>query len=148
MQRVLVAAPRWLRRHGTPREPAELVRQPCLVQVTPAGSVVHWSLQRNAEILTVEVHGQLRSNAPMALRDLAVDAAGIAYLPDFVVAADLSAGRLNRVLPEWASAPINAWAVYRAELRGAARLRAFLEAIAPKAARTAGVQREARTAAR
>ena len=129
MDRFLVAAPRWLRKHGAPREPEQLTSRPCLVQVTLGGAVVKWWLRRGSEDRTIEVRGQLRSNAPIALRDLAVEGAGIAYLPDFLVAGDLAAGRLRRVLPEWSSPPWHATAIHRAELRGAPRLRAFLDAM-------------------
>jgi len=127
MDRILVAAPRFLRKHGTPREPSQLARHACLVQVTPAGAIVRWQLCRGSETEIVEVRGHVRSNAPIALRDLAVDGGGIAYVPDLLVEADLAAGRLQRVLPGWASSPLMAWAIYRAELRGAPRLRAFLD---------------------
>jgi DNA-binding transcriptional LysR family regulator len=73
----------------------------------------------------------LRSNAPIALRDLAIAGTGIAYLPEFLVEEDLAAGRLRRVLPAWTSRPLMAWAVHRAELRGTARLRAFLDVLGP-----------------
>lgn len=129
MHRVLVASPGWLRKHGTPRSPRELGRCDCLVQVTPAGTVVRWTLLRGAEQATPDVRGRVRTNAPSALRDLALDGAGIAYLPDWVVEAALSDGRLRRVLPGWVSPPIWAWAVHRTELRGAPKLRAFVEAL-------------------
>jgi DNA-binding transcriptional LysR family regulator len=129
MDRILVAAPRWVRKHGAPREPSQLARHPCLVQVTPAGAIVRWRLCQGDDDETIEVRGHVRSNAPIALRDLALDGAGIAYLPDWLVAADLAAGRLQRVLPGWASPSLIAWAIYRAELRGAPRLRAFLDAL-------------------
>jgi DNA-binding transcriptional LysR family regulator len=129
MTRVLVAAPRWLRNHGVPREPAQLAAHACLVQVTPAGVVVRWQMRHGADDQTIDVRGHLRSNAPLALRDLAIDGAGIAYLPDWLVAPDIARGRLRRVLPDWASPPIMAHAIYRAELRGAPRLRAFLDAL-------------------
>jgi DNA-binding transcriptional LysR family regulator len=138
MQRVLVASSRWLRKHGAVREPEQLRRHSCLIQVTPAGSVIPWSLSRDGgPVQTIEVDGRIRTNAPSALRDLALGGAGIAYLPDWLVAAELEAGTLRRVLPQWSSAPIMAWAVYRAELRGAPRLRAFLEVLpaAPPLAR-------------
>ena len=77
----------------------------------------------------MDVQGQLRSNAPNALRDLAIAGAGIAYLPEWLVRAEIAHQRLQRVLPEWSSPAITAWAVYRAELRGAPRLRAFLSAM-------------------
>lgn len=132
MRRVVVASPRWLRKHGAVSEPGQLVRYNCLLQVTLAGTVVPWSLCRNDEPpRVVEVRGNLRSNAPIALRDLAVDGAGIAYLPEFLVNDDIAAGRLRRVLPAWISRPLMAWAVHRAELRGTSRLRAFLDVVAP-----------------
>lgn len=137
MQRWMVASPRWLRAHGLPREPSQLVRRACLVQVTPAGVPVRWQLRRGDAEQTVDVRGPVRSNAPMALRDLALDGAGIAYLPDWLVADAIQRGRLRRVLPEWASAPIMAWALHRAELRGVPRVRAFIEAL-PRVAPAAG----------
>jgi DNA-binding transcriptional LysR family regulator len=65
--------------------------------------------------------------------ELAVAGAGIAYLPDFVVAGALAEGRLRRVLPEWGSPPLRAVAIHRAELRSAPRERAFLGAFAEPA---------------
>jgi DNA-binding transcriptional LysR family regulator len=132
MTRVLVASPGWLRKHAPPQDPEQLRRHSCLIQVTPAGNLIPWTLRHRDsadDARTIEVKGQLRTNAPSALRDLALDGAGIAYLPDWLVSEDLEGGRLRRVLPAWSSAAITAWAVYRAELRGAPRLRAFLEAL-------------------
>lgn len=129
MKRLLVAAPRWLRRCGTPRSLEDLARKPCLVQVTPRGNTVRWELVRGTEERTVEVRGPLRTNTPSALRDLAVEGAGVAYLPDWLVAGDIAEGRLKRVLPQWSSRSLPAWAVHRTELRGAPRLRALLEAL-------------------
>jgi DNA-binding transcriptional LysR family regulator len=131
MERVLVAAPRWLRKHGTPRRPEQLATREALVQVTPAGNVVRWALRRDGvgEARILDVRGPIRTNAPLALRTLALDGLGIAFIPDWLVAEDIAAGRLRRVLPEWSSGAIPAWAVYRTELRGSPRLRALLEAL-------------------
>jgi DNA-binding transcriptional LysR family regulator len=148
MDRILVASPRWLRKHGTPREPEQLGRHACLIQVTPAGTVIPWTLRRadaREMARTIEVHGRLRTNAPSALRDLAVDGAGIAYLPDWLVTEALERGALRRVLPGWSSAPITAWAIHRLELRGSPRVRAFLDALPtnPGQIRRARAAREA-----
>ncbi|MEO8700562.1 MAG: LysR substrate-binding domain-containing protein [Kofleriaceae bacterium] len=128
MIRVLVAAPGWLRKHPV-RTPLQLARHPCLVQITPTGALIRWQLVRAGEAVTVEVRGPLRSSAPIALRDMAIAGAGIAYVPDWLVEADLARGTLVRVLPEWASPPIAASAVYRAHMRGDARLTAFLSVL-------------------
>lgn len=142
MCRILVAAPRWLRKHGSVREPRELSEHECLLQVTPAGSEVPWTLRSRTTdaALTLDVRGRLRTNAPSALCDMAIAGAGIAYLPDWVVADGLERGTLRRVLPHWSSPPITAWAVHRAELRGAPRLRAFIAAL-PKSAEEARGER-------
>jgi DNA-binding transcriptional LysR family regulator len=132
MQRVLVASPRWLKRHGTPREPEQLTRHDSLIQVTPAGTVVPWFLgegEGHENSRAIDVHGRLRSNAPSALRDLALAGAGVAFLPDWLVAPDIERGALRRVLPRWSSTPITAWLIHSSELRGAPRIRAFLEAM-------------------
>lgn len=130
MARVLVAAPRWLRKHGTPREPGQLSRHPCLVQVTLGGNAIPWVLCRGDEpVHTVEVAGRIRTNTPSALCSLAIEGAGVAYLPDWLVAPHLAAGTLRAVLPDFRSPPLNAWAMLRAEHRGTARHRAFLAAL-------------------
>lgn len=142
MERVLVASPGWLKRHGTPREPEQLSRHDSLIQVTPAGTVVPWflGLQGGREgSRAIEVRGRFRCNAPSALRDLALDGAGVALLPDWLVADDIERGKLRRVLPEWSSSPITAWLIHRAELRGAPRIRAFLEAM-PKTSAQARIR--------
>jgi DNA-binding transcriptional LysR family regulator len=127
-----VASPRWLRKHGAIREPDELARKPCLMQVTPSGAIIPWSLTQeggSAVTRVIDAQGRIRTNAPSALRELSLRGAGVAYLPDWLVAADLRRGDLKRVLPRWSSAPLMAWAIYRAELRGSPKLRAFLEAL-------------------
>jgi DNA-binding transcriptional LysR family regulator len=140
MTRVLVAAPRFVRKHGAPRAPEDLGRKPCLLQVTLGGNVIPWLLQPRAEpgtAQTVEVKGQLRTNTPSALCSLALEGVGVAYLPDWLVAPHLAAGTLRPVLPGWCSPPITAWALHRAEHRGSARHRAFLAALPKSSAELA-----------
>lgn len=132
MRRILVASPAFQRRHGAVREPSDLSRRPCLVQVTLAGLPIPWKLERDGSACTIDVGGQLRVNAPLALRELALVGAGIAYIPDFVVASELVAGSLRRVLPAWSSSLLRAVAIHRVELRDSPRVRAFLAAFAAR----------------
>lgn len=101
---VLVASRAYLRRHGTPRHPADLVDHNCLhyprSQDNPA-----WTLEpREASLgerVTVQMRGSLAANNSEALRDAALDGLGIALLPDFSAQAALKAGKLVEVLPGW-----------------------------------------------
>lgn len=132
MKRVLVASPSWLKRRRALRSPDDLDEGDALIQVTPKGATVRWTLRtrtRPDEVRQIEARGSLRSNAPLVLRDWARAGAGIAYVPDWLVADELRSGALKRVLPDWSSPPLTAWAVHRAELRGTANLKALLDAL-------------------
>jgi DNA-binding transcriptional LysR family regulator len=126
--RLLVASPEYLRRKGEPREPAALSRHAALLQPQLTRSEGAWHLVRGGAPFSVQVSGPVSSNAPVALRDLAVSGLGIALLPDWLVADDLAAGRLRQVLSECASSPVQVTAIHRVEQRGWPRIRVFLEA--------------------
>jgi DNA-binding transcriptional LysR family regulator len=128
-RRRLFASPRYLRRHRAPREPEQLAGHHCLLQGGGTGLPSRWKLTNESIEREVDVHGPIRSSAPFVLRDLARASLGIALLPEWLVAEDLEARKLLAVLPEWSSLPVTAWAIHRTELRGSARLRAFLEVL-------------------
>lgn len=130
MLRVLVAAPAYLRARGTPKSPRELTRHAALLQMPTTGAAVRWELRSERgrkESVTIDPSAAMRTNAPLALAELARGGMGIAYLPDWLVAADLASGALRRVLSDWTSSPLTAWALHRAELRRAPRIRAFVD---------------------
>lgn len=106
---VLVASRAYLKRRGTPAEPAALEQHDCLFyprgQATP-----RWSLRRQAaatgrvkskDSLSVRVAGPFAANNSEALRDAAIAGLGIALLPDFSAQSGLQSGKLVRVLPAW-----------------------------------------------
>jgi DNA-binding transcriptional LysR family regulator len=127
--RVLVAAPAYVERHGRPKTPAQLAGHSCLRQLGRGSECSRWLLERNGEEQTVQVSGALTASAPLALRELALAGAGIALLGTPFVAEDLRRRRLFRLLDAWQSPEISSWALYRTELRGSAKLRAFLAAV-------------------
>jgi DNA-binding transcriptional LysR family regulator len=101
---LLLASPDYLRRHGTPAQPADLVRHQCLLYLRgPAGQ--SWSFEREGrkpgEPVIVPVHGPLRANNSEALREAVLGGLGIGLLPDFSAGSELAARQLVRVLPQW-----------------------------------------------
>jgi DNA-binding transcriptional LysR family regulator len=101
---VLVASRAYLRRRGTPAEPADLAGHDCLHYLRP-GEAPAWQLVRQGggtpTKLTVPVAGCLAANNSEALREAALGGLGIALLPDFSAQAALRAGKLVPVLPDW-----------------------------------------------
>lgn len=125
-RRILVASDAYLARAGLPRRPADLERHACLV--LDVGAIAdRWELFRRGAHETVRVPARLRSNNALALLDACRAGAGIALLPQFVVAADLAAQRLARVLGAWAAVEQGIYAIYPGNRFIPAKVRAFVE---------------------
>jgi DNA-binding transcriptional LysR family regulator len=109
---VLVATKAYLRRHGSPENPADLAAHNCLhyprSQETPAWTLMPLRPRQGLERATVQVSGSLAANNSEALRDAALSGLGIALLPDFTAQDSLRTGKLIQVLPEWK--PVGAFA--------------------------------------
>ncbi len=60
-----------------------------------------WTAHSETETATPKVGSRFRMNSVAMIRQLAVLGMGIAFLPQRIVAEDLKAGRLNRIMPEW-----------------------------------------------
>ena len=100
---LLVASRAYLRRRGTPTEPADLGAHDCLHYLRP-GEAPAWQLARTdgtGQKLTVPVSGCFAANNSEALREAALAGLGIALLPDFSAQTALRAGKLLPVLPAW-----------------------------------------------
>ncbi|WP_426754524.1 LysR substrate-binding domain-containing protein [Myxococcus sp. Y35] len=110
-RRRLCASPDYLQRKGTPRTPADLRGHACL-QFAPQMKEVPWVLLRGGRRTQVPVEPWLRVDNAEALRQAALGGCGITLLADFVMGADLEAGRLVEVLPAWRAADSWVWAVY------------------------------------
>ena len=103
--RLLVAAPAYLARRGTPNDPAELSGHDCLSYGADAREET-WKLSRGPSRRSHRADGRFRTNNGDALAQLVLNGEGIALLPRFIVGDDLAAGRLTEVLPGWSTPEI------------------------------------------
>ncbi|MCW5652626.1 LysR family transcriptional regulator [Hydrogenophaga sp.] len=107
-QRVLVAAPGYLERHGTPRGLQDLAMHACLVvrenDGGPDQRFDHWRLRRtaDAQVTHVPVSGPLSSNSGELVRDWCLEGRGIMLRSLWDIAPHLASGDLVRVLPAYA----------------------------------------------
>lgn len=137
LERVVVAAPAYLRRRGEPRVPAELSRHDAVIHLHAATGVGVWQLHAAAprrgppvsdDAVSVTVTGPVRATALHVLRDVVVAGAGIALLPRFLVAYDLRRGRLRELaLGGWRPRTQQIYALVRVESRSRARVRAVVD---------------------
>lgn len=108
-RRLLCASPGYIERHGMPDSPHALSTHNCLCYMLSDYVHDHWRfLQGNHEI-TVQVAANRIADDGDAVRRWAIAGAGIAFKSALDVAADLAAGRLVRLCPEWEgeSEPLN-----------------------------------------
>ncbi|MCW5649435.1 MAG: LysR family transcriptional regulator [Ramlibacter sp.] len=99
---VLVAAPKYLRKYGTPRRPQDLGEHNALVYSSVQGDDVWRLLGPRGEPVTVPVTGRLRSNNLSAVLAAARAGLGVAALPRYVAADSLASGHVTEVLKDHA----------------------------------------------
>src|SRR5690606_38501263 len=98
---LVVAAPAYLKAAPPLEEPRDLARhQAILFPLRPFRT--RWLFRDSQGMITEQgVSGELVLSPAGAIRDAAIAAMGPAMLPDWLVAGDVAAGRLQRCLPAW-----------------------------------------------
>jgi DNA-binding transcriptional LysR family regulator len=100
--RVLCAAPSYLARRGTPVSPLELPAHNCLCFMLDDAVNDRWRFRRGEEDIEVDVGGDRVAGDSEIVRRWAIDGLGLCYRSLIDVRADLAAGRLRLVCPDWA----------------------------------------------
>lgn len=129
---VLVASPRYLKKHGRPRSPRDLADHASLVFRVGARPGI-WRLTNGAEEHEVALAPRLAVNDLDVLHDAVAGGAGIAVLPAFRCTKDLRAKRLERVLPAWQIPPQPVHAVYPSGRHLSPKVKAMLEHLRQRA---------------
>lgn len=130
-ERVLCASPDYLRRRGTPAQPADLLTHDCIVQLGHHDTPHLWRLEdASGQTHQLRVTGVFRSNFGDALRHAALNGLGISMHSVWHVHEDLRSGRLQQVLPDCRLPASGIHAVMPARTLTPARVRAFVEHLA------------------
>lgn len=124
---VVAASPEYLQRHGTPRTPAELEQHNCF-NFNYRRSVEGWTFRAGSRAKQYHVGGNFLGNSGEALRLMCLGGAGIARLADFMIGADVRAGRLVPLLQDYLKTDReDVHALYIGHARLAARVRVFMD---------------------
>jgi DNA-binding transcriptional LysR family regulator len=131
-RRVIVAAPEYLARHGTPRQPEDLYRFNCLNfnfrRVEPV-----WPFRRDGRDFALSVTGTIEANNGETLGQLAQAGVGIARVGRFSVEEDIARGRLVPILEDFNPGDVEAiHAVFVGGATVPARLRVFVDFMAER----------------
>jgi DNA-binding transcriptional LysR family regulator len=122
--RWLVASPEYIARKGRPRRPQDLPRHAYLRYAGAGDAVV---LARAGESVAVAVPARYRVNSAVAMLEAALAGAGVALEPCWMVDAQLRAGSLVRLLPQWTGPSQTAHLLYAPRRRQPMRVQAMID---------------------
>lgn len=108
----LYASPGYLAQHGEPQTPEALESHACLALIKTSS----WTLMAGAQGMPVKTSSRFAINNVGMMRRLATFDQGIILLPEEIVADDLAAGRLRRILPAWHGKPMPVYALTETRL--------------------------------
>lgn len=97
---VMVAAPEYLKEHGTPRRAQDLSGHVALIYSSVVGDDVWQMHTPKGEAVTVPVSGRLRSNNVSAVLAATRAGLGIALMPRYVAEESIKAGTVVEVLAD------------------------------------------------
>ncbi len=125
----IVASPEFVKAWGKPKSPAGLAALPHVaLSVLPHALTL--DLQRvKGDVKDVRCENALLVNTADAARAVTLAGGGFAMLTDFSIGADVAAGRLVRLLPDWAGAPLDIHAIFPPTSYPSAKVRALIEVL-------------------
>lgn len=126
---VTCAAPSYLTKHGEPKRPEDLKGHRCLSYSLSLGNEWQFFAPGGAS-QSVAVGEFIACNNGDALRQMALNGAGIVQQPAFIVADDIASGRLTPVLPTYRGRELGIHAVYPGTRNAVPKVRAFIDYLA------------------
>jgi LysR family transcriptional regulator, transcriptional activator for dmlA len=130
-RRLLCASPGYLKRHGEPRVPHDLMRHNCISIRQGEEAYGVWRLAngraKHEKFETVKVRGNLTTNDGEIAVSWALDGHGILLRAEWDIERYLRSGRLVQVLQQCQTPDADIYAVYPPRCQLSARVRAFVE---------------------
>ncbi|MCY1083415.1 LysR family transcriptional regulator [Archangium lansingense] len=125
---IVVGAPAYLARHGTPERPEDLLRHECFTFRSPTtGALYAWELERGRKNWRVPVRGGVVTSDREVIMALAEAGAGLAYAIEPAVQEQLRSGKLVRVLEAYAPTVPGFFLYFPSRAQRSEPLRLFVE---------------------
>jgi DNA-binding transcriptional LysR family regulator len=135
---VVVGAPAYLARHGTPERPEDLLRHECITfRSQTTGALYAWELERGRRNWRVPVRGGIVCGDSRLNASLAAQGVGLVYAFEPLVLEQIKSGALVRVLERFAPTVPGFFLYFPSVARRSAALRLFVEAAKELAVRRA-----------
>jgi len=126
VERLVIAAPSYLRLRGSPADPAELAGHACIIQHGLFGRE-SWRFTRNQTVTAVDVSAKLSINSAPGVLAATVAGMGIALATRVMAGDELRTGQLTQLLEAWQLAPAEIHAIFPAGPKLLAKVRAIVD---------------------
>ncbi|MGK9230781.1 LysR family transcriptional regulator [Inquilinus limosus] len=126
---VVVAAPAYLAGRPPPRTPRDLTEHACIGYRFPSGVVYAWEFEKDGRELTVSPEGPLIVNDQRLLIQAVLDGAGLGFVFEGMITAEMADGRLVPLLQDWSPPFPGFFLYYPRQRQMPAALRAFVDFI-------------------
>lgn len=127
LRRVVVASPEYLRHHGVPEHPKELIQANCVRFL--GGSGPWWTFHENGRTFSIPVNGNLDFNHMTPVLDACLAGMGFGTFISYQVAPYLAQGKLQLVLETFEPPPRPISVVYPHARLLPGRTKAFIDFI-------------------
>jgi len=98
---LVVATPEYLKRHGTPKHPRDLLRHQSIGMRMSHGGIYHWELEKGGQKLQMDLPVRLALNELSAIKRAVLLGLGIGFISEWFIEEELKAGALVPVLVPW-----------------------------------------------
>jgi DNA-binding transcriptional LysR family regulator len=133
-RRLLCASPGYLKWHGVPLVPHDLIRHNCIGIRQGDQAYGVWRLSSGREATrkteTVRIHGNLATNDGEIAVKWALDGHGILMRAEWDIREYLADGRLQTVLPNYTTPNADIYAIYAQRYKLSTRVRTFVDFLA------------------
>jgi len=125
-ERVVVATPAYLKRHGEPKTLADLSKHNCL-PISSEGSQRGWTFREDGKNVTIKVSGNMGCNDGQVLHEWALAGKGLAWRSMWEVGSEIESGQLQTVLDQYAAPGNDIYAVFAQRRHLPLRIRTFVD---------------------
>jgi len=98
---LMVATPDYLKRHGTPRQPRDLLKHQSIGMRMSHGGIYHWELEKGGRKLQMDMPVRIALNEMLAIKQAILLGLGIGFISEWFIEDELRSGALVPVLPSW-----------------------------------------------
>ncbi|WP_375750454.1 LysR family transcriptional regulator [Vibrio sp. HN007] len=122
---VIVASPQYLANRSTILKPGDLAEHACLGYKNFQQHI--WHLTKGSSQQSIEVSCRLTANEATTLLHAALNSAGLAIQPTYLVNQYIKSGQLQYVLPDWKPDDLTIYVLYSSRKHMAQTVRALID---------------------